>query len=909
MGRIFGIRRALRIDRGAPDVDRSVDEELAFHFDMTVRDLMANGMTPEDARVEAERRFGDVQGARERIAAIDRTRIGRERRAASLDALWQDIRYAARGLWKKPAFTAAVVGTLALGIGANAAMFSVVDQLLFRPPPLMRNAAATHRVYFMQTFRDKESASASLGYARYTDIVSSTRSFARTAGFAGRKMAVGTGDAAREMQVAVVSASYFEFFDAPPALGRYFVAAEDVPTAPTPVAVLSAALWRTQYGARRDVLGQQLQIGPVVYTIIGVAAPGFVGVSAIEPPVAFIPITRHGSAQGATLNFTDGTWNTTYQWTWMRMIVERKPGVSVEAASADLSSAFRRSYQAQIDKGSKIPPAALVHPRAIAASILSERGPNPSSLSKVATWVSGVAFIVLLIACANVANLLLGRALRRRREIAVRLALGVGRGRLLSQLLTESVLLAVLGGVAGIVVAQWGGAALRAAFADGAAVSGVAGDGRTLLFVGAAALLAGLTTGLAPLAQTWRTDVTGGLRAGAREGTYQHSTLRFALLVMQGALSVVLLVGAGLFVRSLHNVRSLRLGYDVQPVVIAEMNMRGVKLDSVSTIALRHRLLEEAKAIPGVENAALRNTIPFWSTWSGALFVTGIDSVSALGEFDLNAVSTEYFATSGTRILRGRGISDLDTEHAPGAMVVSESMAKRLWPTGNALGQCVRVSADTMPCSYVVGVSENVRSNELSDNPEYYYFLSAAQFHPDVGGLSVRVRGDGAGHADEIRRRLQRLMPGASYVTVTPFADVIGHEMSSWKLGATMFVTFGALALTLAAIGLYSVIAYNVAQRTHELGVRIALGAQLRDIVRLVVREGLLVGVVGVALGGLLALLAARWVKPLLFNESPRDPAVYAIVIIVLLGAALSASLIPALRASKVDPNVALRSD
>jgi predicted permease len=390
--------------------------------------------------------------------------------------------------------------------------------------------------------------------------------------------------------------------------------------------------------------------------------------------------------------------------------------------------------------------------------------------------------------------------------------------------------------------------------------------------------------------------------------------------MVQGALSVVLLVGAGLFVRSLWHARDLRLGYDVDPVLIVDLDMRGVKLDSAHAVALRQQLLEQARHLPGVEHAALHISIPFLRTLDGRngigvdLRVAGIDSVDRLGEFYLDAVTPEYFTTLGTHIVRGRAIGEQDVAGAPGAMVVSEAMAKVLWPGEDPIGQCVRISdystARKGPsCTYVVGVAEDIKTQSLGDDKGYHYYLSAAQFHPQQTGLFVRVRGDATAHVETIRRSLQPLMPGASSVTVTPFADVIGAQMRSWRLGATMFLAFGALALLLAAIGLYSVIAYNVAQRTHELGVRIALGARVGDVLGLVVGQGIRLGVAGIVIGGGIAVLTTRWLKPLLFQESTHDPVVYALVAGVLLAVAVMASYLPALRATRVDPNVALRTE
>ena len=828
----------------------------------------------------------------------------------TFESLRQDLKYAARGLRLKPAFAIAVISTIGLGIGANAAMFGIVDRLLFRPPNLIRDPSTAHRIYGYSTFRGKERIGFGGQYARYKDFERWTTSFSSVTAYGLRHLAVGVGEAAREMNVGIVSSNFFGYFDAPPALGRYFNAAEDSIPDGAPVAVLSDAMWQTQYGGRRDVLGSKVQIASVVYTVIGVAPPGFVGLWADQPPAYFIPITTYGAAQGKSNPNLKTSWWKTYSWGWLSVMARRKPGVSIARANADLTQAAVKSYQSQLVEQTRSTPLALARPRAIAGSIIAERGPQESPVAKVATWVGGVSLIVLLIACANVANLLLARALRRRREIALRLALGVGRARLVSQLLTETLVLALLGGVMGLFVAHWGGAVLRAVVLDQSEAPAGLRDPRTVLFALAVAIAVGLLTGLAPILQAGRTDLTSDLKSGSREGTLHRSRARIALLVLQGALSVVLLVGAGLFVRSLKNVNGVRLGYDVDPVLLVDLNMRGEKLDSVAAVGLRQRLLQAATTIPGVTHASAQVSVPFWSTWSIGLYVQGIDTVGKLGQFNLNAVSPDFFATFGTRILRGRGIGPQDVDHAPRAMVVSEGMGQTLWPGKDPIGQCVRVTADTMPCTYVVGIAENIKQRSLGvDSALYNYYLPVAQFHPDQTGLFVRVNGSAARAADGIRRRLQREMPGASYITTTPMEKIIGGETRSWHLGATMFVAFGVLALALAAIGLYSVIAYNVAQRTHELGVRVAIGAQAADLIRLVVTDGLRLAVAGVVIGAGAALYATRWVKPLLFDVSPTDPLVFGGVVFVLLATAIAASWLPALRASKVDPNVALRSE
>jgi predicted permease len=383
--------------------------------------------------------------------------------------------------------------------------------------------------------------------------------------------------------------------------------------------------------------------------------------------------------------------------------------------------------------------------------------------------------------------------------------------------------------------------------------------------------------------------------------------VRAVLVVAQSALSVALLVVAGLFVQSLRHVRTVRLGYDVDPVLVVGWNMRGVNLDSARTLELNTRLLEVATSVPGVEHASLMKTVPFEGISSWPLFVTGIDSVDRLGEFDRNGVSPDYFATMGTRIVRGRGFDASDNARSAPVMVIDESMAAVLWPGADPIGQCVRIGTARSPCTTVVGVAEDIHTHTLgSEAGNYFYYLPAAQMSPEDAGLFVRVRGDATRSIEPLRRRLQRELPGAAYITIDRLSDVVGGETRTWSVGAAVFTALGALALTLAAIGLYSVIAYNVAQRTHELGVRLALGAGRASVVRLVVVDGLRFCVTGIAVGWLIAWVGGRWIAPLLFQETPRDPMVYGVVTMVLLGVAMVASAMPAVRAASVDPRTAL---
>jgi putative ABC transport system permease protein len=899
MTRWPGIRRVFRLDRG--DVTRGVDEELRFHFEMKVDDLVRRGLSPHDARVEAERQFGDVSATRRQLTVIDRSREQQRRRGEWLGNIGHDLRFAARGVRLRPWFAAAVVITLGLGIGANVTMFGVVDRLLFRPPAYLVRPSEVNRVYLLRTFSGAERAQRAMAYPRYQDLTSWTSTLARTAAVFDNPLAVGTGELVQEMPVEEVSGSFWSLFTMRPVLGRFFTPDEDRAPTGTAVAVLGYGYWQAAFAGATDVIGRTLQIGSKSYTIIGVAPRGFMGV-ATEAPAAFLPITA------AAVELGGYQYNRGYGLNWMSMVVRRKPGVSAEQASRDLSNAYLRSYAVQRTLQRSAPPAEIARPRAVAAPLLAERGPNQGSDSKVATWLIAVAAIVLVIACANVGNLLLARALSRRREIAVRLALGVSRSRLVGQLLSESLLLATIGGVFGLAVAHWGGAIIRRSLLPDAAEVSTWTDIRLLSFTLLAVVFAGAIAGIVPAIQTTRADIITALKAGGRTGGHSRSRVRNSLLVVQTSLSLVLLVGAGLFVRSLHRAHEIHLGYDADRVLWASVQLRGTKLSDAEGQQLKWRMLTAVRALPEVESASRIVSVPFELDVEDDLYINGIDSAGRLGSFQQQSVSGDYFRTMGTAIIRGGPITDAHSADSSRVMVVSQSMAHVLWPHADPIGQCVRVSADTVPCTSVIGVAEDIKTNSLDRDPGLIYYLPVGRAGSD-GGVFVRTRGTATPRAETIRRTLQRAMPGVAYVTVKPFADIILRETRSWQLGATMFTVFGGLALLVAAVGLYSVVAYGVAQRRHELGIRMALGAHAGDVVRLVLSEVLRTAIIAVVIGAAVALIAGRRIQPLLFDVSPRDPLTFFGCAAVILATATVASVIPALRAGRTDPNVALRAE
>ena len=890
--------------RRRDELERQLAEDMRAHVELLERDLSHDGLSPDEARAAARRQVGNVTRARE------------ESRDAwgfpAIDVLLRDLRYAARGLRRSPGFAATVVVTLALGIGANAAMFGVIDRLMFRPSPYLRDPASVNRVYLQTTYRGRTSTSATFPYRRFLDLSRAASTIATVAAESEWRLGVGQGDATRVRKVAGVSGSYFDFFDAAPVLGRYFTRAEDAPPVGSMVAVISNELWTTDYG-RNDVLGRTFKVGTLQYTIIGVAPPSFRGTTQGGAPDVFVPVTTIPANLGA---WAQSSYLTDYRWDWISVIVRRKPGLSSTTVGRELTSAYVESRASARALNPRVLPDSLAHPRGIAGAVKSAAGPDAGLESRVLLWVAGVALLVLAIACANVANLMLARVIRRKREITVRLALGVSRPRLAAQLVTEALLLALLGCAAGVAVAQWGGVAIRRLLLPEGSDFNLATDWRTLGVALLCALAATLATAIGPAILALRTDLAAALKAGPREGTFGRSRARTALLVAQGALTVVLLIGAGLFVRSVVSVEALPLGYDARPVLEVALDFRGFKMDSAQSAAARRRLLAAARALPGVVSASRINSHPF-STNTADLRVEGIDSVQALGRFNFQLVSPGYFDVMQTRILRGRAITDADRGGAPLAAVVSEAMARALWPGRDALGQCMHVGLGERPeatsreCTTVVGIAENSAQQDLTDDPRFMYYLPAEQFAPsEVSTMVLRMAAsDVASQAEAVRRALTREMPGDGFVVVRPLQEIVDDHMRSWRLGATLFVAFGGLALAVAFVGQYGAISYQVTQRMHELGVRAALGARARDVVVLVAWQSLRVGAIAVLLGCGLALSASRSIQPLLFRQSAADPLTYSIVATGMVLVALVASALPAARAMRADPCTALRAE
>jgi len=855
-----------------------------------------------------------------------------------MDTLLRDLRYAIRGLFRSPGFTLAVVATLALGIGANTTMFGVVDTLLLRPPAGVRDAQRVARVYFrlggtVVSIGGGSSTSPSTAFPAY-EALQSVHAFSQVAGFTDGQVSAGRGADAQPLRVRAVTASYFPLLGAGPALGRFFDSTEDRLDGP-PVLVVSHNYWMRQMGGAQDVLKRTLAIGPFVYAIIGVAPDGFTGAELDEPDL-WLPVRQAAPVLAGAEALS--SWN----WMWIQVIARLAPGATSASAAAEAQVVYDRAPAAsgggmffagprpapgpRQGGGQQVARRAPPQTTVLLGPIQASRGPEMSSDAKVALWVGLVAFAVLLVACANVGNLLLARGLRRRTELAVRAGLGAGRGALVRQLLVEAVVLSVAGGVAGLLVALWAGAAVRAYLTPRVAPGAGIFDPRVLAFTALAALVTGALAGLAPAWQASRTDIAAALRSSGRDLGAARGRLRSVLLATQVALTLVLLVGAGLFVRSLRHAQTLDYGLDLEHLLLAGVQQRGANIsvsrqttapspegpvDPQSAQYLRMR--ERIQANPAVASADAMAGTPYQSAMVLSIRVSGRDTLPRIaggGPF-LMVVTPTYFATVGTRILRGRSFGDTDVKGAMPVAVVSESFARFAWPDRDAIGQCVFLGGPgpSASCIQVVGVSSDVRNLSVTRPTTMTWYLAFAQqlVPMPLDGLVIRARGPAGLVEGQVQHALQVSEPDLPYVRVQTLTERIAPQWRSWRLGATMLTAFGLLALVIASLGLYGVTAYGVTQRTQEIGVRLALGAGRRNVVGLAVAQALRATGIGALVGVALAFALGRAVASLLFGIKPADPASLVGAVVVLLAVAALAAYLPARRAAAIDPMEALR--
>jgi putative ABC transport system permease protein len=881
-----------RLAAPAADVDVLVDEL----SDELTREISRRGERAARAWFAREVLRSLTPVLTRRVVIAIRTPRRRGTMPNRFETIRSDLSYAMRQLRRAPGFTITVLLAFALGIGANATMFGIVDELLLRPPAHVR--APSEIVTLAAGTADDGFGQRMLNYPVFAAIRDRGAGFSEVAAAAAVSVPFGRGDHAANLDGLLVSASYFPLLGVAPERGRFFREDEDVAPIGAPVAVISHAFWQRQFSTSPGALGATLQLGDRQFTVIGIAPRDFTGVEYAAPDV-WLPISSGGAMQ-----FLGKQWTTQSIVTWLRIYARRNPGVPLAGAASD---AMRVARQAAPDAFFTQSGWSFQ-----ARPIMAARGEEHGASTTVATLLGTMSFIVLLIACANVANLLLARGIRRRREIALRLALGVTRRRLVEQLVTESVLLAGLGGVAAIIIANWGGVLARRLLLGDLALTGSMLDLRVLAFTAGVALLVGVFTGLIPALQASRAQVFSTITASGDRGGTRRTRAQTTLLAAQAALSFVLLLGAGLFGRSLLAIDGMRMGVDIDHVFIGSMNLRSIGRPAAEADAVFSRALEQVAGAPGVASAAISATVPFGPTYGTQVGVMASDSVHHYSAV-YNLVTPNYFRALGTSLLAGRDFSDADREGTPAVVIIDEKLANRAWSHENPIGRCLRIRADSLPCATVIGVVENVRRQSIFEDSSRFVYLPLAQARAWITErfIVARAAGDPAIVAETVRHAMQTAAPQL------PFADVhlvrnqpiVRHESMPFRLGAAMLGVFGALALLLAAVGVYGVISYDVGQRTREIAVRMALGARAADVAALVMRDGLRMVAVGGVIGTLVSLAGGRVLEPLLYATSPRDPVVLAGVALVLLVVATMACLLPARRAMRVDINAAIREE
>ena len=878
-------RRYLRFWRGNLDAD--LDEEFCFHLDTEIEELIARGMTPEAARAEALRRFGDVQAYRRYCHSADQRRTGRARRKENLSVLAQDLRYTLRSLRRQPAFTSITVLTLALAIGANTAIFSVVNGVLLKPLPYHE---PDRLVMLWETMKSGDRILVS--YPNYLDWRERQRGFTDIALYNQYRSfnMTGQGDAER-VRGALVTGNYFQLLGVRPALGRLIGPSDDALSAPR-VAVLGSRFFQSRFGGDPAVVGRTLVLDGDTYTIAGVLSPE-VRISdcdIILPLGLFVnqPVYERNNHPG------------------LLGIARLKPGISAERAVADLqrvSAELREQY-----------PAAN-------AGISSDGAPLMDMLVgpiKPALRILMIAVgFVLLIACANVANLLLSRSATRQREFALRTALGADRGRLVRQLLTESFVLALTAGVLGIGLAVAGVRLLRSLDPGSVPrIRDIGVDQKVLLFALGVSVLTGLLFGLMPAVQSVRGQLVGALKEGGR-GTSAGASgqrTRAILTVVEVALAVVLLAGAGLLVRSFARLTSVDPGFQPSHILAGAVQLPGGKYKTTEQQrAALDQLLAKVRAIPGVERATIGSDLPITTNWQSGVSFESLPEpdASKLPLLNVAVVDPTYFETLRVPLVSGRQLDATDGPGQPLVVLISESVAKRFFRSVNPIGQRLKVGPATNTTSWrtVVGVVRDTRTDGLTEQPRGTFYMPRAQEEMRGGWLIVRSTLPTEQLTAALRRALAEVDKDMPLARARTMDAALGELVQQPRFSMLLLVLFASVALLLASVGIFGVISYNVTQRTSEIGIRIALGAKRRTVVGLVVRQAMVMTAAGVAIGMLLALWGGRSLNAMLYGVGPRDPLVLGGVSVFLLVVAAGAALAPAVRAARIDPMIAMRND
>lgn len=898
-----GIRTRLRALLLGSKVERDLDDELQSHIDRQTDLNIRLGMTPDEARLAALRSFGGVEQAKE---------LSRDARGVRpIQDLWRDLRYAVRTSLANRGFTLLVVITLAIGIGANTTIFTLVNALLLRPLPVANPDELV--TVFTSDYSSSDLGTSS--YPDYVDFRDRTQTLSGLVAYQQRPFSVDIDGASERIFGEVVSGNYFSVLGISPALGRGFFPEEDRTPGSHPVVVISHSLWETRYRSDAAIVGRTMKLNGIPFTIIGVARKGYSGVLRGFGGDLWVPTMMLAQLS------PDGGGLTERGDRSYLLIGRLRPGVPIAQARSDFALIGEQLYKTWPQEWGNI----RNQPRSVTLLSESQSRVMPEIRTNVVILMAllmAVVGLVLLIACANVANLLLARATTRRREIAIRLSLGASRGRLIRQLLTESVLLAMIGGAAGSLLSIWALSALSnfKPPLDFPIAIDLSADWRVFGFTFVACILTGVIFGLAPALVASRSDLVTALKDGASTGGVRGSRgmLRNALVVSQVALSLLLLICSGLFLRSLLNAGAIDPGFKADNLLTMAMDLQQQGYKEPNGRAFSRELIERVRALPGIESAALAEYLPL-GTGVSRRGITIEGYTAELGESTEIAsvhVGPGYFETLQVRIVAGRAFNERDREGAPGVVIVNQAFARRYWPGQNPIGKRIQRGSvqrgssarNDSPQLEVIGLAMDGKYASLGEEATPFLYLNLLQRYNPAPTLIVRTSGDPLSHVAAVRNEIANLDKNLPITDVKSMRQHLGLALFPARLAGTALGIFGLVALMLAASGLYGVMAYSVAQRTQEIGIRMALGAPSGSVLRLVIWQGLKLVLIGMSIGLAGALSITHLLSSLLYGVSTTDPLTFVVIALLLSMVAVAASWIPARRATRVDPTVALRS-
>ena len=861
-------------------VEAELDQELHFHRERQCEKYMRSGLTREEALRRVRLEFGGSDQVKEDC---------REARGIhTLETLWQDVCYGLRTLRKNPGFTSVALLTIALGIGANTAIFSVVYGVLLRPLPYSDSG----RLIVLNETTPLV-GTVSVSYPNFQDWRSQTRAFSAMAAVASIEFNLAGASQPENISGDAVSANYLSLLGVRPLLGRDFDPSEDRPGA-APVAMLTYPLWQSHFGGQQDVIGRGITLDGRSFTVIGVLPPGFRSTddAALIEPIG-VWLSGRERERGDRGD--------------MVVLGRLAPGIALKRAQNEMEGIAARLAKAYPASNERF--GVLLRP--IRDYFVSDVRPSILILL-------GAVMFVLLIACANVANLFLMRSAGRTREIALRIAIGATRGRIVGQMLAESFVLAFFGGMAGLVLAFAGiqtiGRLIPMSALAGASVNL---NGAVLLFAACTTMLSALFFGLAPAMQSSRSGVQAKLKESGKATTSsaKQNRWRAALVIAEISLSVILLAGAGLMLKSLYRLLSVDPGFQPDGVLTMQMNLRTAQYATkAARLNYWQQVIDRVRALPGVEHAALGSALPLTNDHSRSDITIEGMTLPKLGSFphpDLHTVSTDYVRTIGARLLRGREFTDADSETAPRVAMINARLAREFFPHADPIGKRLmrgRPEPDVEPpWLTVVGVVSDTKMYGLENPARLEVYTAFRQSPRSQMGLVVKFRGDPGAVTSAVRSVVASLDRDQPIFGIATMNQLVQDSVATPRITLVLLGVFSGIALVLAGIGIYGVISYSVAQRTQEIGIRMALGAEPRQVMQMILAQGGRIAAAGLLFGSIAAFGLTRWMEDLLFSVSPGDPMTFAAVAIVLTLVAMFACWIPARRTLRVDPAIALR--